>query len=56
MGFTFALFYHLANGIRHLAWDTGRNLELEDAYKSGLLVVASSGVLTAVAWILALVA
>ena len=56
MGFTFSLFYHLANGIRHLAWDTGRNLELEDAYKSGLMVVASAIILTAIAWIMALVA
>src|SRR5581483_9174692 len=23
-GLTFAIFYHLANGLRHLVWDTGR--------------------------------
>ena len=33
--------------------DTGANLELEDAYKSGLLVVAASGILTAIVWIAA---
>ena len=55
-GFTFSLFYHLCNGIRHLMWDTGRNLELEDAYKSGLAVIAVSGVLTLVSWIAALAA
>jgi len=27
-GWTFALFYHLCNGIRHLVWDTGRGHEL----------------------------
>ena len=27
-GFTFALFYHLGNGIRHLAWDFGWGFEL----------------------------
>ncbi|MEQ9126618.1 MAG: succinate dehydrogenase, cytochrome b556 subunit, partial [Alphaproteobacteria bacterium] len=56
MGFTFCLFYHLCNGIRHLVWDTGRNLELEGAYKSGLMVVAGAGVLTLIAWIAALAA
>lgn len=54
MGFTFSLFYHLCNGLRHLAWDMGRNLELEDAYKSGLIVVACACALTAIAWIAAL--
>jgi len=56
MGFTFCLFYHLCNGLRHLAWDTGRNLELESAYKSGLAVLAGACVLTAIAWIAALAA
>jgi succinate dehydrogenase / fumarate reductase, cytochrome b subunit len=56
MGFTFALFYHLCNGVRHLIWDTGRNLELEGAYKSGMFVLAGAGALTALAWILALAA
>ena len=56
MGFTFCLFYHLCNGIRHLVWDTGRNLELEGAYKSGLMVLAGAGVLTLIAWIAALAA
>ena len=26
-GFSFAFFYHLMNGVRHLAWDTGHGLE-----------------------------
>lgn len=54
MGFTFCLFYHLCNGLRHLAWDSGRNLELEDAYKSGILVLVGACGLTAIAWIAAL--
>jgi len=56
MGFTFCLFYHLCNGIRHLVWDTGRNLELESAYKSGLMTVAGACGLTLIAWIWALAA
>ena len=37
-GFTFSLFYHLANGIRHLAWDAGRGYELDKLRLSGWLV------------------
>src|SRR5258708_21896065 len=31
LGWTWALFYHLANGIRHLFLDAGRGLELKPA-------------------------
>ena len=51
-GWTFALFYHLANGIRHLFWDAGLGLELDMAYRSGLLVVVAAVVLTFASWIL----
>ena len=50
-GWSFALFYHLCNGIRHLAWDVGRGYELEDAYRSGWLVAAASLILTVLAWV-----
>ncbi len=50
-GFSFALFYHLCNGIRHLFWDAGMGLELEQAYRSGWAVVAAAAVLTAGAWL-----
>ena len=45
---TFALFYHLFNGIRHLVWDTGRALELRSAYAAGWLVLLAAVVATAV--------
>jgi succinate dehydrogenase / fumarate reductase cytochrome b subunit len=51
LGWTFSLFYHLANGIRHLAWDTGRGFELTTAYATGWLVVIAAIVLTLVSWI-----
>ena len=51
LGWTFALFYHLANGIRHLAWDTGWGFELDKAYMTGWLVVIASIVLTLASWI-----
>ena len=50
---TWALFYHLANGIRHLFWDAGYGFELEDAAKSGWAVVGSSIVLTVLCWLIA---
>lgn len=51
-GWTAALFYHLLNGIRHLAWDLGHGLELEQAEASGWGVVIGTGVLTVLAWII----
>jgi succinate dehydrogenase / fumarate reductase cytochrome b subunit len=49
LGWTFALFYHLANGIRHLAWDSGWGFELSTAYSTGWAVVIVSIVLTLIA-------
>ena len=45
-GFTFSLFYHLANGIRHLAWDAGWGYELDKLRISGWLVLLFSGSMT----------
>jgi succinate dehydrogenase / fumarate reductase cytochrome b subunit len=39
-GFTFALFYHLGNGIRHLAWDFGWGFELSQLRASGIVMLA----------------
>ncbi|HLI10450.1 MAG TPA: succinate dehydrogenase, cytochrome b556 subunit [Alphaproteobacteria bacterium] len=50
-GWTWALFYHLLNGIRHLCWDAGWGFSLADTYRSGWLVATGSVVLTLVAWI-----
>jgi len=46
IGSTFALWYHAANGLRHLAWDAGWGLELKDAERSGKLVVGAAAALT----------
>ena len=40
-----ALWYHLANGIRHLVWDSGRALSLKAIYTSGYLMLAGTVVL-----------
>lgn len=52
LGWTFALFYHLCNGIRHLYWDAGWGFELTVAYRSGWAVVVASVVLTVGSWAL----
>lgn len=50
VAWSFAFFYHLSNGARHLYWDTGRGLEKEQATRSAWLVLASAVLLTAVFW------
>lgn len=52
LGWSWALFYHLCNGIRHLIWDTGRGLDLATTYQSGWAVVGASAGLTLLAWII----
>lgn len=51
---TFALFYHLCNGIRHLFWDAGYGFDLTVARRSGLASLAGAAVLTLLAWAIAL--
>lgn len=51
LGWSYALFYHLLNGIRHLFWDAGLGFELATAYASGWLVVAGAVALTLLAWL-----
>lgn len=53
LGFSWALFYHLLNGIRHLFWDAGHGYSIPVANKSGWAVIIGSVVLTVLAWILA---
>jgi len=51
-GWTFALFFHLANGIRHLFWDMGRGFELKTVSVTGWTVVLAALLLTSIAWAL----
>ncbi len=50
LGWSFAFFFHLCNGIRHLVWDAGYGFELRTVYASGWTVVAASIVLTVIAF------
>lgn len=47
-GVVFSLWYHLANGIRHLAWDAGWGFEMTQLTTSGYAVLIVSAVLSVV--------
>ena len=55
-GWSIAFFYHLCNGIRHLAWDAGYGFELRTAYRSGYAVLAMTVLLTVLTWLYVLLA
>jgi succinate dehydrogenase / fumarate reductase cytochrome b subunit len=38
-GFAFSFFYHLANGVRHLAWDAGHGFSHTAIRAGGVAVV-----------------
>jgi succinate dehydrogenase / fumarate reductase cytochrome b subunit len=50
---SFSLFYHLCNGIRHLFWDAGYGFDIKTVYSTGYFVLATTMLLTALAWTLA---
>lgn len=49
-GWSWALCYHLCNGIRHLVWDIGWGFEIPRAYLTGWLVVGTSLLMTVLIW------
>ncbi len=51
MGFSWAFCYHLCTGIRHLIWDTGRALSIEQVYSTGRIALAVSTALTIILWL-----
>ncbi len=53
-GVSFALFYHLCNGVRHLIWDSGHLLEIEAVYRSGWVMLGSAVAFTVAAWAIGL--
>jgi len=50
IGLTWALFHHLANGIRHFVMDLGANYELRGNKLSSSLVIAFGVTATVVVW------
>ena len=49
--FSFAFFFHFANGVRHLFWDAGFGFEIRQANASGWAVIVSTIVLTLGYWL-----
>jgi succinate dehydrogenase / fumarate reductase cytochrome b subunit len=52
-GLTVSLFYHLANGIKHLVWDAGSGLSPRTATLSVVLVLTFTLVASLAVWALA---
>jgi len=52
-GMTVAVFYHLANGVRHIVWDAGHGLDLRSANASSISVFAFSAAATLAIWLIA---
>ncbi len=49
-GFTLGLFYHMCNGIRHLAWDIGKGFELKNAALTGIITISLAILLNLYFW------
>jgi len=49
-GWTFSLFFHMSNGIRHLCWDAGLGYELSTVTISGWAVISFSVFATIMMW------
>ena len=52
-GMTVSLFYHFANGIRHLIWDAGHGLYVRTANLSAVFVLAFSITAAVGLWVIA---
>lgn len=50
IGFTWALWFHLLGGLRHVMWDTGYAMEKHTATMLAWATLAGSLVLTALTW------
>ncbi|MDI1253557.1 succinate dehydrogenase, cytochrome b556 subunit [Thermomonas sp.] len=53
-GFSWALAYHLINGVRHLVQDAGHGFEIPDFIRSSWISIIGSVVLLAVVWVIVL--
>jgi succinate dehydrogenase / fumarate reductase cytochrome b subunit len=52
-GLTACVFYHLASGVRHLVWDSGRGFEIKAADAASVVIFAFAAAATLVVWGLA---
>lgn len=56
MGLTAAVWYHTLGGIRHLLWDWGWGFDIPTTYRTGWAALIGTAVLTAITWLVMLVA
>lgn len=52
-GLTVALFYHLANGVRHLVWDFGHGLDVKTSNFTAVVVIAFALAASVAIWVIA---
>ena len=50
-GYTWALFHHMAGGVRHFIWDTGRGFELETVDRMSWATAVFSAAATLAVWL-----
>ena len=56
IGFTFSLYAHFCNGIRHLLWDVGYGFDVSKANAGAKVSLIAAIVLTVLTWIVAFAA
>ncbi len=52
-GLTVSVFFHLASGVRHLIWDSGKGFELKSANGGSVMIFAFAAAATLAVWGLA---
>src|SRR5262249_39736711 len=50
-GFSWAFFFHLCTGVRHLLWDAGYFLDIKNVYSTGRIAIGVSTLLTIIVWL-----
>ncbi len=53
LGLTAAIFYHTANGVRHLVWDAGKGFDTKLSDLAAVAIIAFTVAATAAVWIIA---
>lgn len=53
IGSVWALWFHFCNGIRHLIWDLGKGMEIDDVAQTAWLTLAVSVILTIITIVIA---
>ena len=51
LGWSYAFFFHLCNGIRHLFWDAGLGFEVRHANPAAWFVLVASILMTVAYWL-----